>query len=117
MVKGKTIDVKWGKTISQYGNIAVEFKQIKKYGHVLPGNWLDDCKSEYLLYGDSVYRKFYAISVDKLRKFIADPVLFKKYVTVHQTGDGDIYNDFYAISASVLEGCRVVLFEICLGVE
>ena len=114
-VKGYTIDVKWGRTVSQYGNIAVEYKQIKKYGVVLPGNWLDDCKSAYLLYGDCVYRKFYIVEVDKLRKFIADPVLFKKFVTKHQTGDGTIYNDFYAIPAAVLEGHRVIIGEICLG--
>lgn len=119
MVKGHGVDVKWGTTVSHYGNITAEYKQVKhdlcRSTIPLEGNWLRDCKSEFMAYGDSLYRKFYLVDVDKLRHFIATPALFREYVTKHMTNDGSIYSFFYAIPYSVLEGHRVIIGEICLG--
>ena len=119
LVKGHGVDVKWGTTVSHYGNITAEYKQIKHYltgkREELPGNWLRDCKSEYMLYGDSVFRKFYVVDVNRLRQVIANPKFFRQNVTKHMTNDGGIYSFFYAMPYSVLEGARVIIGEICLG--
>lgn len=118
-VLGHTVDVKWGHTVSKYGNITAEYKQIKYEvaGHRtdIDNNWLRDCKNEFMAYGDSVYRKFYLVDVERLRKFIANPENKKHFITKHMTNDGSIYSFFYAMPYAVLEGQGVIIAEICIG--